>query len=187
MSRGARASLTIRGAALQGEGTRVKLGALDAVAADGGDDTQIVVSIPDALRAGVHLARVLVNHTFEQAGAPRQFELESNVLPFVLAPTITDLVPLKARVGGDLTMTVEPSVGRSQVVRVIVGRHAISWAPPSPGGLTEFANVTVRLPSEVVAGRYPLRVEVDGAVSALEDPQDPNAPGSIISPFVEVT
>ncbi|KYG02221.1 hypothetical protein BE20_51370 [Sorangium cellulosum] len=185
---GGRARLTLAGAALRGASTRVRLGPLDPVAAISADDAEVVVAVPDDLRAGVHVAQALVTHAFDNAGEARPFEIESNALPFVLAPAITSASPLAATVGGVLSLAVEPPVGRAQAVRVIVGRHAAAWAPPapSPGGPTEFSTIEVTLPAAVGAGRHPVRVEVDRATSALTDPPDPTAPGAVASPFVEV-
>jgi hypothetical protein len=186
---GARARITLAGVALSGASTRARLGPLDPVAVVSASDTQVVVSIPDDLRAGVHMARALVAHVLDNAGAARSFEFESNALPFVLAPTITSAVPLAAAVEDVLSFDVEPPVARSQTVRVIVGRHAIAWGPPDLTS-TEFSTLTVTLPKEVVAGTYPVRVEVDNATSALVDPPDPPDPldpGAVASPYVQVT
>jgi hypothetical protein len=166
-----RARLTLEGTALSGDATRVRLGNLDPVAPVTADDVRVVVAIPDGLRAGIHAAQVLVAHTFSGTEAPRRFELASNTLLFVLEPRITTASPLAASVGGTLTIGVEPAIAPRQQVRLIVGDLAIPWLTPRAVG----------------PGRYPLRVEVDGALSTLVDPPDGAPPGTVASPFVEVT
>jgi hypothetical protein len=186
---GARAQLTFTGAGLCGDATRVRLGSLDPVPAVFVSDDQVMVAIPDALRAGIHSARVLVAQTFRSGDIARSFELESNALPFVLEPRITTPSPIAASVGGALTLAIEPPIAPRQQVRVIVGNVSIPWTTPLPGpGVPlEHASVTVQLPEEIGAGRWPVRVEVDGATSTLLDPPDSAPPTEVPSPFVEVT
>lgn len=186
---GARARLTIVGSALAGEATRVRINALEPIPVVSGDDNQLVVAIPDELRAGIHAARVLVAHTFQGGDVQRRFELESNALPFVLEPRITTASPIAATVGSTVTLAVEPAIAPRQQVRVIVGSQAIGWATPLPGpGVPlEHAVVAVELPAEIGVGRWPLRVEVDGASSTLIDPPTTAPPTAVPSPFIEVT
>lgn len=185
---GARARLTLEGSALLGEGTRVLFGDLDPVAPVSADEGRVVVDVPDALPAGIHAVKVRVAHAFDDAGATRQFDLESNALPFVLAPQITLTPPTAVGVLGLVNLTVDPPVLRSQRLRLIVGRHTIrwTWPLPDPADPASFAGFTFSLPAEVGVGRHPVRLEVDGATSALVNPPEPWPPGAVPSPFIEV-
>lgn len=181
---GARAHVTLTGSSLRGAGTRVALGRLAPVAALTVDDTRVVVELPDDLRAGVHTARVHVAHTLDDAGQLRDFESESNALPFVLEPRVTSVSPVAATTDRVLTLEIEPAVARTQVVRVIVGNHAVPWLPPDASA--EFSSLTIRLTATVGGGTYPLRVEVDGATSSLVDPAPTDPPGSPSTPSVAI-
>jgi Pvc16 N-terminal domain len=186
---GARSRLTLGGAGLSAEATRVRFDADDPVAAISAEQNRVVVAIPDALRAGIHSARVLVAHRFDSGQDTRRFELESNALPFVLEPRIATPAPIATSVGGTITLAIEPAIAPRQQVRVIVGALSIRWTTPLPGvGVPlEHAEVTVRLPAEIVAGSWPLRIEVDGATSTLIDPPPGAPPTAVPSPHVEVT
>jgi hypothetical protein len=185
----ARARLTFSGAGLSGDTTRIRFDAGDPAAVVSAADDEVVVSIPDDLRAGIHSARVLVAHTFRSGDDTRQFELESNALPFVLEPRITNASPIAAAAGATITIGVEPAIAPRQQVRVIVGGFSIRWTTPLPGvGVpAEHASLDVKLPAELGAGSWPLRIEVDGASSRLVDPPASAPPGAVPSPFVEVT
>ena len=89
-------------------------------------------------------------------------------------------------VGGLVTLDVEPPLVSGQRVRVIVGPSAIDYQPPLTQPPTVQASFTVQLPPEVGAGDHPLRVEVDGASSALVDPA-PADPVQVPSPYVQVS
>ena len=186
---GAPARLTLSGVNLSGDVTRVRIDSGDPVAVVSVAQDHVVVSIPGELRAGVHSARVRVAHTFRSGDSTRQFELESNALPFVLEPRITTASPIAATVGGTIALTVEPAIAPRQQVRVIVGSSSIRWSTPLPGpGVPlEHGSLEVTLPAEIVAGNWPLWVEVDGATSTLVDPPDGAPPTAVPSPFVEVT
>jgi hypothetical protein len=186
---GARARLVLDGVALSGDGTRVRIADLSPVTPVAADDARVVVAIPDELRAGIHAARVLVAHVLRNSETSRPFELESNALPFVLEPRITTPSPLSAIAGGMLAVQVEPAIAPRQQVRVIIGSHAIRWHTPLPGpGVPdEHDELTVELPAEIEAGAWPLRIEVDGATSALTAPPAGSPPGTVMSPHVEVT
>jgi hypothetical protein len=186
-------SLTLEGAALAGATTRVRLGELAPVAAASASDTRVVVAMPPALPAGIYGASVLVGGSYQdRGGAPKTFELESNALPFVLAPRITTpwspASPISASVGGVLTLGVEPALALRQRVRVVVGEHAIPVIPrPNPAVPDEpIVLITFTLPDEVAAGDHLLYIEVDGASSALLGPTDlPIRPGDPAAPPAE--
>lgn len=185
---GARARLTLTGAQLSGQVTRARIDTDEPVPVVSATNGEVVVAVPDALRAGIHAIRVLVAHTFQSGDTTRRFELESNALPFVLEPFITTASPIAAAVGGAIEIAVEPALAPRQQVRAIVGNVSIRWTTPLPGpGVpAEHASFEVTLPPEVEAGTWPLRVEVDGATSSLVDPPEGAPPDAVPSPSVEV-
>ena len=95
----------------------------------------------------------------------------------MLVPTVLG-GPFTVAAGGELTMSLDPPVGRAQEVRVVLGGYVVAWSPPGADASPDFAAITVRLPPEVEAGEWPLRVEVDGASSV---------PGTASSSSVRVT
>lgn len=164
----ARARVVMAGAALRGQLTRVRFADLEPVPALVAEDGRVEVTVPDALPAGIHTVRVFVAHSFSSNGVARDFELESNALPFVLEPRIIrDASTLDTEVGGEITVGIEPAIAPYQRVRVIAGNQQVTWAPP-PGG--PHASFAIELPEALEEGTWPLRVEVDGATGTLVDP-----------------
>jgi hypothetical protein len=118
---------------------------------------------------------------------------ESNVAAFVLAPRITTTPatpgdPLDATRGSPLVLDIDPPVRWSQQVRLLIGEHTVTRPPrppPPPGDPPTSASVSVPIPAEFPVGTYLLRVQVDGAESALDVSTDPNNP-QYIGPRVKV-
>lgn len=158
-------------------GTRVRFGSTASVPADSVDAAEVALSLPDELRAGVHLVRVARRQVFGEGASARDLDVESNAVPFMLVPTVLG-GPFVVAAGGELTVPLDPLVGRAQEVRVVLGGCAVVWSPPGGDASPDFAAITVRLPPEVEAGEWPLRVEVDGASSV---------PGTASSSSVRVT
>ncbi len=185
---GARARLTLDGEALLGAGTTALFDDLPPAPPSSVADGRVVVALPDALRAGVHTVRVRVAHPFDDAGAVRTFELDTEALPFALTPSLT-LASATVPLLGVVNVTVAPPVARTQRLRLIVGRHSLpwTWPPPAFGDPTEFTSFSFTLPAEVGRGRHPVRLEVDGAASPLTNPPEPWPAGAVPSPFLEVT
>ncbi len=204
--------LVVQGQNLRGEETLLKVSGTE-VAPDPLDitDTQIVAPIPAALPAGVHGVQVV--HTLLMGSPPVPHRgVESNVAPFVLRPRVVEPVTI-ANVQGagsapraaDITVTVEPAISATQRVVLLLNEFQTPASPPgspvppaqsysfaapprlnlqsppaSPPGAS--ASITFGV-SGVRAGRYLVRVQIDGA----ESPLGVGAGGRFESPLVEIT
>lgn len=154
-------------------------------------DTLLTVSAEHmgALRAGVHGVQVVHDLLLSRPPVPHR-AIESNVLPFVLRPTI-----ISAEVaGGKLTISVSPPIGKRQHVSALLNEldpptdrpaRAMSLdlplrKPPDAGAPDADSKVVFDL-TGVEPGRYLLRLQVDGAESVLalgqnsDQPYDPSA------------
>lgn len=187
-------TLVIEGADLRGDDTRVNVGGIEvAPAAADVTDTRISVLIPPELRAGVQGAQVVQRVLMGSPPAPHR-GVESNVAAFVLRPRVEAVSVSQLQGGGDeprsanVNLVVAPQVGVTQRVVLLLNELI---TPPSPPGSPEAvpraysfaappriqlspptsppsssASVTVPV-TGVRAGRYLVRVQVDGAESPL--------------------
>jgi hypothetical protein len=203
--------LAVQGQNLRGEETLLNVSGVE-VAPISSDisDTQIIASLPAQLQAGVHGVQVVHRLLMGTPPTPHR-GVESNVSAFVLRPRIVEPV-MVANVQGtgaaprsaDVTVTVYPVVGATQRVVLLMNEFqaptsplgapvqpALSYSfvapsrlnlqsPPAspPGGS---ASITFKV-SGVKAGRYLLRVQIDGA----ESPLDTDAGGRFESPQIEI-
>jgi Pvc16 N-terminal domain/IPT/TIG domain len=144
---------------------------------------------PSNLICGVN--SVQVNHLIN-FGVPTPLPsdphrgFESNVAAFILAPTIlSPAPPFTVTRGSTLTLTVTPPVGRSQRVVLLVGEQSIII--PSRSDTT--TTLDFPFPSDFPTGTYLLRVQIDGADSALDVDTDQNSPtfNQYIGPKVTVS
>jgi hypothetical protein len=99
-------------------------------------------------------------------------------VPFQLVPVIQlpAALPIQARQGQPLTLTLTPVVGVLQTVVVYIGDQAVPRPPQPVSGPATSAQITVTVPATVAVGTYPLRVEVDGAQSRLTLDSTPGSP-----------
>lgn len=204
--------LVVVGRNLRGEETLLKVSGTEVVPdpADVGD-TQVVAPIPATLPAGVHGVQVVHRLLMGSPPVPHR-GVESNVAPFVLRPRLVGPIALANAQGtgdapraADLILTVEPAVGPTQRVLLLLNEFQtpaspVGPAPPpalsysfqasprlnlqSPPASPPGASATLTVPvSGVRAGRYLVRVQVDGA----ESPLGTGADGRFESPQVEIT
>lgn len=133
----------------------------------------LAAAVPSALRAGV--CGVQVVQPVDLGSPPIAHEgYTSNIAPFLLVPEI-DPVPD----GTTLEVTCTPPIGLAQRVRLLLNQlnaapgvepRAYSFAVPTGNGIEAPATATntVRVAvANVAAGEYLVRLEVDGAQSAL--------------------
>lgn len=162
--------LVLSGRELLGEHLEVRFGAVvadpETVTAS---STRVTVSpLPAALLAGVQTVRVSHGLLFGTPGDPHRGP-ESNLSAFVLAPRITSAPPLTVARGATLSLSVVPAVRYDQRVRLLAGETAVEiparLAPPA--GPETAASLSFPIPADFPAGTYPVRVEIDGAASAL--------------------
>jgi hypothetical protein len=149
-------------------------------------DTELKVKLPADLRAGVQ--GIQVEQQFLM-GTPATVHrgFESNIGPFVLAPTIVQPTFAQTSVNGttnlitgDVTVTFTPKIAKSQRVRILLNEfqaptnrapRAYVFNAPVDNGLgpndqeTDKVVFTVK---DVAAADYLVRVQVDGAESSLK-------------------
>jgi hypothetical protein len=164
-------TLSIVGRQLRGDNTLVLLEGVErtpsAVA-----DTQILLPLPADVHAGARGLQVIQKMPMGTPPAPHR-GFESNVAPFVLRPTITNIsaaVAPNPPGGTNVTVTVSPNIGVGQ--RAILVLNNLAVTPPVgftsvPTKSTADSNqVTINI-AGVPAGQYLARVQIDGAESLL--------------------
>ena len=103
--------------------------------------TQISVAVPPAVTPGVQSVQVVQSMQL----APDQPALpffESNVVPFVLAPTITTPEPISATPGGNLLLSFTPNVVEGQQIDFLIGDYSISILQSDLAGQVTGATTT---------------------------------------------
>jgi hypothetical protein len=174
--------LVIRGKHLQGTITRIRLdGRSKLLNPQQVQDTQISLSLPADLSAGMHSVQVV--HLDAAANGTTGAEIESNLATFVLQPTVSavTVTAITGSAAGEsvqaqddlrqvqLKLKVKPRLGKSQQVAVLLHRltppTAVSYRYPlpQPGSETE----TLKLAAELPAGIYWVQIAIDGAFSRL--------------------
>jgi hypothetical protein len=157
-------TLTLTGRNLRAEITKVNVGGVEVDPATL-TATEVSVTVPVSLRPGVNTAQVVHKVAFG-TGAPADPHrgFESNAVAFMLIPTIT--VPATVAAGAVLTIMVTPPVERAQ--RVVVLLDDRGFLLPSRGaGSAPASTLAVTVPADLPPGAYLVRVQVDGAESAL--------------------
>lgn len=196
-------TLTITGRQLRGEVTLVRVGGVEATPApEQITDTEISLPLPSGLQAGVQGVQVIQQMLMGKPPTPHP-GVESNVVAFVLCPTITPPTVANATshtvsdaahnwvtlFAADITVNVSPGVGKKQRVVLLLNEfdppkdrpaHSYSFkAPPRE----EDASLIVIHISDVVPGAYLVRVQVDGAESPLTPDTEPSS--STFNQYIE--
>lgn len=202
--------LVITGKQLRGEDTLVNIGGIEVTPADSDiTDTQIIVTIPVDLQAGVQGLQVIHRQLMGTPPLPHR-GVESNVAAFVLRPQLIGPIGVSNLQGSgnsprsaNLMLRVKPAIGDSQRVNLLLNEFIPQASPPQPKageaesysfpaptrialspplgppGVSE--NIVIPI-TGVRAGSYLVRVQVDGAQSPL----DAGANGHYISPQVTI-
>jgi hypothetical protein len=160
--------LTITGSNFLGTSpadTVVSFDSAAGVPADTVRGSLLQVTLPAALVAGTRTAQVKRMITFPRSAASHQ-GFSSSPAPFQLIPVITAPVP-QATAGSTLTITVQPDVGRTQQATLFIGDTAIPIDERPVTGPASSATVAFPVPAGFPPGTYPVRIEIDGAQSAL--------------------
>jgi hypothetical protein len=202
--------LAVQGQNLRGEETLLKVSGIEVTpAAADITDTQVVAPLPPGLPAGVHGVQVAQRFLMGSPPVPHR-GVESNVAPFVLRPRLTAPVAVTNVQGAgpalrsaDLTLTVEPAVGATQRVVLLLNEFQTPASPPgsappalsytfaaptrrnlqSPPASPPAASSSISVHLDGVrAGSYLVRVQVDGAESILAA----DGAGRYISPQVTI-
>lgn len=178
-------ALAVRGSNFSGDDVHVLFGDVDVTIPTANNaGNRIAVTLP-AMAAGVTGVQVLQRVAM---GTPPTAHrgTESNVFPVVVHPQITPPVA-KANVGtttidgvdynaADITVTLDPSVGVTQRVSLLLNQLVAAPAPPANAytfnatarvpGVDPPTSATIAFPIKgVISGTYMVRVLVDGAES----------------------
>ncbi len=184
-------NIVINGRALRADATQINFAGskLPPLVPTSIADTELKVKLPADLRAGVQGLQVEQRFLM---GTPATLHrgFESNVSPFVLAPTITQPnAPTFAQtsvdlttnlITGDISVNFAPKIAKSQRVRILLNEFqaptnraplAYVFNAPQDNGIgpndQETAKVMFKV-KDVAAADYLVRVQVDGAESSLE-------------------
>lgn len=180
--------LVVRGERLRGDITRVSIsGNVTTLTPDAVTNQQLTVPLPAALRPGIQSVQVL--QPFDIGTPPTEHRgFESNVVPFVLHPlitvsiTVTDSRTIDEVIFRDGTIHVSytPRVGLRQRIALELNEfdaapgttaHAYTFTTrlphtPNPADAFDTDSIDINF-TNVVAGTYLVRAQVDGADSPL--------------------
>jgi uncharacterized protein DUF4255/IPT/TIG domain-containing protein len=165
-------TLTITGENLSSDVTKVKVNG-NPLTPSTVANNRITVVLPAMLLAGVNSVQIVQYLDFETGAPTEPHQLfESNVLAFTLVPKIVQPPPPEPVLGsvargGTLTVKVDPPVGRSQRVSLLIGDRSIEFPPRAPTAPATTANLKFKIPSDFPVGSALVRVQVDGAHSPL--------------------
>jgi hypothetical protein len=192
-------TVVLQGRQLQGDVNLVRLGELEITPLEV-NETQIKFLLdmppftPQSLRAGVQGLQVIQQILMGTPEMPHE-GVESNVVPFVLRPTVTagavsisnHVVDTVTLCTDDVTLNFSPRVGVRQRVVLLLNefnppttrppwayRFEVPFTPANPAD-TSVASIVTRV-REVAAADYLVRVQVDGAESPLDPGPDPDNP-----------
>jgi hypothetical protein len=164
------ATVLIQGSQLRGDITRVLLDDQE-IAPATLTDTQLTFVIPGDIHGGVKGPQVVQKISIGTPPVPHR-GFESNVVPFVLRPSITAATAAVKSPGiTTVTLTLAPNIGVGQ--RAVLQLNNTSVTPP-----TAFTSLPVVSPADsnqvqidiagVPTGAYLVRVQIDGAESLLD-------------------
>jgi hypothetical protein len=196
-------SLVILGRQLRGNSIIVLIGGFEITPSpENLTEIQISIPLPSGLRAGVQGAQVVQQMLI---GTPPTLHLgvESNVSAFVLCPIITPSVSNVTEstvndhtlYSADVTVNFNPAVGRMQRVIMLLNE----FNPPSDRPARSYSfqaqsrdedvNSIIFHISNVEAGEYLVRVQVDGAESPMDVDTDQDSPtfNHYINPRVTIS
>lgn len=180
-------TLLIRGQRLQSDITQVRIGNLD-VLPQSVSKTEISLQLAllpaDELRAGLQTLQVVQRPTMGSPAIPHR-GVESNVVAFLLRPTITDVQIANLRGSGDdprsaqLTVSVEPPIGPTQRVVFVLNERSgllpMGYTFEVPTRAVDQSELLVPIHA-VKPGEYLVRIRVDDAESLLTVDSDPDSP-----------
>jgi hypothetical protein len=201
-------TLVIRGQQLRGELTVLRIGGIEVTPApEAVTDTQVSLPVDLSraspplsvvpLPAGVHAVQVVHQLLMGAPPVPHR-GVESNVAAFVLRPTVVEPVTV-ANVQGsgdapraaEVTVPVEPAIGSSQRVTLLLnaptGEAPAAYSFVARPRTADVNALTIPI-SDVRAGEYLVRVQVDGAESPLVVDGDPTSPtfNQFLGPLVTI-
>jgi hypothetical protein len=204
-------TLLVSGFALRAERTQLRIGGqtIDVVANPPG--TEIQLPVPAGLLAGLHGVQVTQPFLIGTPLAPHR-GLDSNVAPVLIRPSVarnnagnflisvSNVVPGAGNLrSADITFTTTPAVGKRQrlVLQLLERLPPADRAPrmfgvPAPSrdqpAQPDTAVTFTLTASNIEAGDYVVRLQVDGAESVLVADADPDSPtfNQFIQPRVTI-
>jgi hypothetical protein len=206
--------LIIRGRNLESDRTQIRLGENLYVNPDQVTENEIILSLGDipteSLTAGVQSLQVIhqvstglrptPSNKLNEGKAPLYRNVESNVTPFVLCPTIMDLTVDSINRNRDetrsaeITIVLNLTIGKKQAVVLAMNEWSmeeyptpVSYLFDAPPREEDSNSITIAI-AKVKATDYLLRLTIDGAESQLEFDEDENSEtfGWYIAPKVTI-
>jgi hypothetical protein len=168
------ASITISGRNLNALSPKLNFGLGALVDPSAITDNSIVATPPATLPAGVNSVQVVQQIALGTQGVAHN-GFESNVAPFVLAPQITTPQPISVQRGNTLTLSINPPVGRVQRASLILAERSIPIQARPATGPDTTPTLDFPIPLDFPPGSYTVRIQIDGALSALEIDQNPGS------------
>lgn len=183
-------TVRVTGKRLVGDTTQMMVGGLDATSQiTSVSDSEITLTLPPGLRAGVHGLQVVQPRLM---GTPSVAHagVASNLAPFVLHPTINKKAggaPDISVAASNVTVKLSPKVSKPQRASLLLNEfnppsnraarsYSLDSAPHNQPADPDETDTLVFPISGVTAGDYLVRVQVDGADSPLEKDADPDNP-----------
>lgn len=185
-------TLRIQGHNLKAEIIGVRFGTETLVTPDPADvtDTQIQVSLPAGLQAGVNTLQVVHLLDFGTGNASEPHRgFESNVVAFILAPDITTPLPISVARGDNLILSVSPAIARNQRVALLLGDQVIILPTPPFTDPPTTTSLSFSIPADFPTGTFLARLQVDGAESLLDVDETQGSPtfNQYIGPIISIT
>ena len=172
-------TLTLEGRNLKGDITKVRFGSIMADP-NAMSDSELEVTVPTTLPAGVNTVQVVHSLDFGTPQEPHR-GFASNMGAFMIAPKITTVPLGSAAHGSTLTVPVTPSVGRNQRVALLLGDRTIFIPNRPPTDPAVSATLEFPIPADFPLGTWLVRVQVDGAESALTVDASGKFDGPVVS------
>jgi hypothetical protein len=186
-------NLVLIGSQLKGEDTIVIVGDIEVTpAAANVLPEQIIVPIPASLEAGTQSVQVVQRVELGSPPSPHR-GVESNVSTFTLSPAIANVTAS----GGTLNLTIQPPVGATQRVTVLLNQSPPASSPPLAYALPVPTRLNLASPpasppppspnlslslTGIASGSYLVRVQVDDS----ESPLDTDSSGQFAGPQVNL-
>lgn len=205
-------TLMIKGRNLESDRTQIRIGENVYVSPQQINEKEIIISLNDikkeSLRAGVQSLQVIhqistglpttPRKKANLGDAPQYRNVESNVTPFVLCPTIVEVTVDFVNQNRDETRTAEITfvlnltIGKKQAVVLAMNEWSMEDSPTpvsylfdAPSRRQDTNSITIPV-EKIKATDYLLRLTIDGAESQLDFDEDENSPsfGWYISPKI---